>query len=112
MEIRYQISPAEAKTFDTQQLRDNFLIENLFQEGKLTMVYTHYDRMIVGGAVPTDTPLIPDDKETLKTDYFFERREAGFINIGGPAVITVDGTKYELNKLDCLYVGKGSKEVK
>lgn len=112
MEIRYQISPAEAKTFDTQQLRDNFLIENLFQEGKLTMVYTHYDRMIVGGAVPTDTPLIPDDKETLKTNYFFERREAGFINIGGPAVITVDGTKYELNKLDCLYVGKGSKEVK
>lgn len=112
MEIRYAVSPSDAKKYDTQQLRDAFLVENLFQEGKLTMVYTHYDRMIVGGAVPIDEPLIPDDKETLKTEYFFERREAGFINIGGPAVITVDGTAYELSKLDALYVGKGSKEVK
>lgn len=112
MEIRYAVSPTDAKRYDTQQLRDAFLVEDLFQEGKMKMVYSHYDRMIVGGAVPTDQPLEPDDKETLKTDYFFERREAGFINIGGDAVITVDGTSYDLGKLDALYVGKGTKELK
>ena len=112
MEIRYAVSPTDAKRYDTTQLRDAFLIEDLFQEGKIKMVYSHYDRMIVGGAVPKDQPLEPDDKETLKTDYFFERREAGFINIGGDAVITADGTSYELAKLDALYVGKGTKELK
>lgn len=112
MEIRYAVSPTDAKKYDTQQLRDAFLMEDLFQEGKLNMVYSHYDRMIVGGAIPTDQPLVPDDKETLRTDYFFERREAGFINIGGPGVITVDGTAYELSKLDALYVGKGTKDLK
>lgn len=112
METRYAVSPQDAKNYDTEQLRKSFLVEDLFQEGKLTMVYSHYDRMIVGGAVPTTASLTPEAPDTLKTEYFFERREAGFINIGGDAVITVDGTVYELGRLDALYVSKGTKDLR
>lgn len=112
MQIRQPSHPSDVKHYDTQKLRETFLVEDLFQTGSLNMAYSHYDRLIIGGAVPTNEPLVLEAAETLKTDYFFERREAGFIHIGGgEAVISVDGTAYELKKLDGLYVGRGAREV-
>ncbi|CAM3560094.1 5-dehydro-4-deoxy-D-glucuronate isomerase [Marinicrinis lubricantis] len=111
MEIRYANSPEDVKRLTTEELRERFLIEDLFVSGQLKMVYSHYDRMIVGGAMPAKEALKIEDPDTLKTEYFLERREIGFINIGGPAVIEADGVKYTLEKLDALYVGKGTKEL-
>jgi len=111
MDIRHATNPIDVKRLTTPELRERFLIEDLFQAGKLSMVYTHYDRMVIGGAVPLQESIELDNADTLKTDYFLERREVGFINIGGPAVIEADGERYELNKLDALYVGKGTKKV-
>ncbi|GGG08828.1 5-dehydro-4-deoxy-D-glucuronate isomerase [Paenibacillus abyssi] len=112
MELRHATNPTDFKAYTTERLRKDFLIENLFQEGQVSMVYTHYDRMVVGGAVPVKEPLEIEAAATLKTEYFLERREAGFLNIGeGEAVITADGETYELGKLDVLYVGKGTQKV-
>ncbi|MFC5702565.1 5-dehydro-4-deoxy-D-glucuronate isomerase [Cohnella faecalis] len=113
MEIRHSTNPSDAKKYDTAQLRHHYLIEELFVDGQIKMVYSHEDRLIVGGAKPTDEALALEAQETLKTDFFLERREIGFFNIGSSiAVITVDGEAYELGKLDTLYVGKGAKDVR
>lgn len=112
MEIRYASNPTDVKTYDGERLRKDFLVEDLFVEGEINMIYSHYDRLITGGAIPTAKPLILADKETLKTEYFLERREVGIINIAdAKGKVMVDGESYELNKRDCLYVGKGNKEV-
>ncbi|GGC83943.1 4-deoxy-L-threo-5-hexosulose-uronate ketol-isomerase [Thalassobacillus devorans] len=112
MEIRYATNPTDVKQYDTERLRSEFLVESLFVEGEINMVYSHYDRLITGGAVPTGQALKLEDKETLKTEYFLERREIGIINISeGTGKVTVDGESYQLNKRDCLYVGLGNKEV-
>jgi 4-deoxy-L-threo-5-hexosulose-uronate ketol-isomerase len=86
-------------------------LESLFEKGKLNFVYTHYDRMIIGGAMPTDIAIELPNFDILKADYFLERREMGIINVGGDGVITVDGEKFTLSKLDCLYIGKGVQKV-
>lgn len=111
MEIRYAANPVDVKSYDTQKLREQFLVEDLFQPGKIKLVYSHYDRLIIGGIMPIKEALVLSQEEALKTDYFFERREGAFINIGGPAVLTVDGENDELNKLDGLYVSRGTKQV-
>ncbi len=111
MEIRFQHSPKETSQMDTQQLRNNFLVEELMQPGKLKLVYTHYDRMIVGGAMPTSKPIILENEGELKANYFLERRELGIINVGGNGTVTADGTNYEISKLECVYLGKATKDV-
>ncbi len=111
MEIRFQNSPKETSSMDTRQLRSNFLVEQLMQPGKLVLVYSHYDRMIIGGAVPGATPLPLTNEEELKAAYFLERRELGIINVGGKGRVSADGTVYELEKLECVYLGKGTKDV-
>ncbi|MCA0991344.1 5-dehydro-4-deoxy-D-glucuronate isomerase [Pseudalkalibacillus hwajinpoensis] len=112
MEIRHATNPTDAKGYDGERLREEFLIESLFKEGEINMVYSHYDRVITGGAIPTNKPLKLEDQETLKTNYFLERREVGIINIEDTVgKVTVDGEVYELNKRDCLYVGMGNQEV-
>lgn len=112
MEIRYATNPRETKTYDTERLREEFLIEKLFVEGKLTLVYSHVDRYITGAAVPTSEPIkLEADKHDMGADYFLARREIGIINIGGKGTVTVDGTAYELETRDCLYVGLGNQEV-
>ncbi len=111
MEVRYATNPTDFKTYTTERLRKEFLIENLFQDDKLAMVYTHYDRMIVGGIVPVKQRLELEAADALKTEYFLERREIGFINIGGDGMIEVEGQSYELSRLDALYVGKGNEKV-
>jgi 4-deoxy-L-threo-5-hexosulose-uronate ketol-isomerase len=112
LEIRHSTNPADAKHYDTARLRQQYLIESLFQSDKVTMVYAHDDRMVIGGALPIKETLTLEASDILKTEYFLERREVGFINIGGEAVIEVDGERYLLSKLDTLYVGKGTKEVR
>lgn len=111
MEIRFNPSPAEYQSLCTEALRERFLIETLFQPGQLNLVYTDADRAIVGSAVPTDKPLPLVVEAELRSAFFCERRELGLLNIGGAGTVSVDGTEYKLGKLDCLYVGRGSREV-
>jgi len=111
MQLHYFPSPAETNTLGTEQLRERFLIGGLFQAGQVNAHYTDLDRMIVGSAVPQVAPLaLPGAKET-GTDYFLERREIGILNIGAAGAVRVGGTRYALNHLDCLYVGRGEKDV-
>jgi 4-deoxy-L-threo-5-hexosulose-uronate ketol-isomerase len=111
MTQRYAIGPRETAGLNTKELRNNFLIESLFVAGSVELVYTHYDRMIVGGATPTTSPLPLPCPENLKAQFFLERRELGILNIGQAGTVTVDGQVYELGEQDCLYVGKGAQEV-
>jgi 4-deoxy-L-threo-5-hexosulose-uronate ketol-isomerase len=107
----YAVHPDDYVSYNTKAIRKKFLLESLFEAGKINFVYTHYDRMIVGGAIPTDKEIELPNFPILKADYFLERREMGIINVGGNAVITVDGEKFTLSKLDCLYVGKGMQKI-
>ncbi|MDF2962128.1 MAG: KduI [Paenibacillus sp.] len=112
MEIRYATNPSDLKSYDTDRLRQDFLIENLFVPGQLNMVYSHVDRFITGGVIPTKEPIkLEADKHEMGAEYFLERREIGIINVGPKGSVTVDGTEYELDSKDGLYVGLGNKEV-
>lgn len=111
MNIRFQRSAQEMSAMNTQQQRENFLIENLMVEGTVQLTYTHYDRMIVGGAVPTSSAIALPNEDELKATYFLERREIGIINVGGKGTVTADGVAYEIDKLECVYLGKGTQEV-
>ncbi len=97
---------------DTEQLRKNFLVQNLMQEDAIQLVYTHYDRMIIGGAKPVSKTLVLPNHPELRAGYFLERRELGVINVGGPALVIADKKEFSLDKLGCLYLGKGTREVK
>ncbi|MBE4062057.1 5-dehydro-4-deoxy-D-glucuronate isomerase [Vibrio parahaemolyticus] len=112
MEIRQPIHSEHAKQLDTAGLREQFLIENMFQESQLNLTYSHIDRIIVGGAVPTDEALMLEGGKEIGVDYFLERRELGAINIGEPGLVIVDGETYEIGTREAIYVGKGAKEVK
>jgi 4-deoxy-L-threo-5-hexosulose-uronate ketol-isomerase len=98
MQIRFQQSPKETGSMDTQQLRDAFLVDQLMRDDRVTLVYSHYDRVIVGGAKPVKQKLFLDADKELRADYFLERREIGIINVGGKGKITAADTTYELNK--------------
>ena len=111
MQIYQAISQREAQGFNTQQLRDNFLIESIFQNNEITMYYTHYDRVVLGGVMPVYSEINLPTYDNLKSDYFLERREIGIINVGGDGEILVDGLTFLLSKLDALYIAKGSKSV-
>lgn len=111
MDTRYASHYDDVKKYDTKELRDHFFIEKVFEPGEITMVYSHYDRIIVAGVVPTTKPLILEGSKELGCDYFLERRELGIINIGGTETITLDGKKYEMQAKDGLYVGMGVKTV-
>jgi 4-deoxy-L-threo-5-hexosulose-uronate ketol-isomerase len=100
------------KNYTTEKIRLNFLINDLIQADKISFTYTHYDRMMVGGASPVNSTLTLETYPNLRSEYFLERRELGIINVGGAAVVTAEGKEYNLDKLDCLYVGKGVRDVK
>lgn len=111
MEIRFQNSPKETMEMNTSQLRDTFLMQGLMLEDKVKLVYSHYDRVIVGGAVPVKRALKLPNHDELKAEYFLERREIGIINVGADGVVIADGKEFALSKLDCVYLGKGTKDV-
>jgi len=111
METRYAVSPAEYARMNMAELRQNFLLENLFEPGKVNLAYAHYDRIITGGALPTDSPLPLEAAEELAAPCFLARREMGVINIGGPGSILVDGAAYAMEKYDCLYIGRWTYDI-
>ncbi len=103
--------PDDFKRYDTTTIRERFLVDKLVQPDELVNVYTHYDRMIVGGAHPVRQKLALGNYPNLLADYFLERREMGIINVAGDGEVTVDGQVFPLHKLDCLYIGKGARDV-
>jgi 4-deoxy-L-threo-5-hexosulose-uronate ketol-isomerase len=111
METRFQNSPKETASMTTRELREAFLVENLMQDDEIKLTYSHYDRVIVGGVKPVSTAVALGNPSELRADFFLERRELGIINVGGKGIVEADGTAYDLNKLDCLYLGKGIKSV-
>jgi len=111
MEIRMSASPRDAKTYTTQRLREEFLIQDLFQADEIKLVYSHIDRIITGSAVPVNQKLKLEAGSELRAAYFLERREMGVINIGGPGVICVDGKEYAVNHREGMYIGMGVKDI-
>lgn len=112
MEMRYPSHPDKVKTFTTAQLRDEFLIPTLFVDGEVKLVYSHIDRMIIGGAAPLgeSLPLAVQPKD-LGADFFLQRREIGIINVGGSGTVRVDSITYPMSQCDGLYVGMGVQDL-
>ena len=108
---RYASSPQAVKRYNTQELRDEFLIQNLMGKDKLNWVYTHYDRFMVAGVVPVEEAIELETIDPLKASYFLERRELGVINVGGLGTVVVDDIEYELDNREALYIGQGNKKV-
>jgi 4-deoxy-L-threo-5-hexosulose-uronate ketol-isomerase len=113
MDIRQPVHSEHAKTLDTASLRRHFLIERVFAPGEITLTYSQIDRIIVGGICPTAKPLefASELGRHTGTDYFLERRELGLINIGGDAVVSIDGQRNEVLAEEALYIGKGARAV-
>ncbi|MDF2484378.1 MAG: 4-deoxy-L-threo-5-hexosulose-uronate ketol-isomerase [Herbinix sp.] len=110
MELRTAVSPKDVKHYTTEQLREEFLIQNMFVPGEIKTVYSHIDRIIIGAAVPV-IPLTLNAGDEIRAKYFLERREMGIINIGGRGTVTVDETLYTLEYKDGMYIGMGSKNI-
>lgn len=110
-QLRYASNPVDAKNYDTKRLRNDFLIERLFADDVVNMVYSMYDRMIVGGAMPKAEELKLEAIPPLKADYFTTRREIGVFNVGGSGYIMVGKEKFKLNFKEALYIGRGDREV-
>lgn len=111
MRVLYGASPADIAAMNTDRLRAEFLIEDLFSPGELVFVYTHVDRMILGGAVPLGEPLAFGDGKDVGTDLFFTAREMGIANLGGAGSVTIDGTRHAVANRDIVYVGRGARSV-
>lgn len=112
MNVQHSPNIEDFKRMGAEQVRSNFLLQELFQPSKCELVYWDVDRTIVGSAVPVDGPLKLDaPRELLAADFFCERREAGVMNLGGDGTITTDGKAWEVKKCDTLYIGRGTKEV-
>jgi 4-deoxy-L-threo-5-hexosulose-uronate ketol-isomerase len=109
--VKFSPRPEDVQSLTTEQLRRDFLIENLFTDDKISFTFTDLDRMAAGGVSPGATPVGLENHKETGADYFLERRELGVINVGGPGVIKVDGKVFELGHTDCLYVATGSKIV-
>lgn len=111
MEQRYGAGPDQIDGMNTSQLRESFMVERLFTPGQISFAYTHFDRMIVGGAVPEEKALGFGDGKDVGTNLFFDAREMGIANLGSAGWIEVDGTRYDLANRDVLYIGRGAETV-
>jgi 4-deoxy-L-threo-5-hexosulose-uronate ketol-isomerase len=110
-ELRYAAHPEDAKHYTTERLRKDFLIEKLFAANEVNMVYSMYDRMVVGGAMPVDEALHLETFEHLKQPSFLCSRELGIYNVGGKGKVKVGDTVFELDYKEALYLGRGEREV-
>ena len=110
-ELRYAAHPQDAKSYDTKRLRNDFLIEKLFATDEVNMVYTMYDRLVVGGAMPVNERLHLETIDPLKQPVFLQSREFGTFNVGGKGIVYVGDEKFELDYKEALYLGSGSREV-
>ena len=110
-EIRYAAHPEDAKAYDTQRLRRDFLIEKLFAKDEVNMVYSMYDRMVVGGAMPVGEELVLEAIDPLKAPFFTTRREVGIFNVGGSGTVRVGDEAFDLDYKEALYIGRGDRNV-
>lgn len=110
-EVRFANNPLDFRSYDTGRIRHEFLIRDIMVQGKIKMVYTHYDRLIIGGAVPAGSPIGLDNIDPLKAEYFLQRREIGIINVGNAGIVEVDGEPYNLNTKEGIYIGRENKSV-
>lgn len=111
MNQRHAASPKEVAKMNTQEIRENFLIDDLMQENKFSLTYSHYDRVIIGSVVPLSQGMELPNFPNLRSEYFLERRELGIINIGGPGQVLADGVSFDVTKLDAVYIGMGTKKL-
>ena len=115
MDIRYSVNQRDFKRYTTDEIRDEFLITDLFKADEVTAVYSHVDRMVTLGCMPVNETVSIDKGidcwKNFGTHFFLERREIGIFNIGEPGVITADGVEYKMGHEDCLYITMGTKEV-
>ena len=111
MKLLHMADPVRYGRMTTAELRETFLLEGMFVPGALHLAYIDLDRTVAGGAVPTVAPLHLETEAELRAEFFLERRELGVLNVGGSGSVEVDGKVYALDKLDCLYVGRGSRSV-
>ncbi|MBO4993947.1 MAG: 5-dehydro-4-deoxy-D-glucuronate isomerase [Alistipes sp.] len=110
-EVRYAAHPRDAKGYDTARLREDFLIEKIFAADEVNMVYSMYDRMVVGGAMPVNEGLRLEAIDPLKAEHFLSRRELGIFNVGGKGRVKVGEESFELDFKEALYLGAGEREV-
>lgn len=111
LNIRYNNHPLDSKNYDTETLRERYLIEEIFKKDEILFTYAHHDRIIAGGIMPVDQAVSLPVTKDLGTDFFLERRELGVINIGGDGYIILDGKKYDMISRDGMYIGQGIKNV-
>ena len=109
--VRQPSNSQDAKHYTTERLREEYLIEKIFEADEAVFTYSHFDRIIAGGVMPVHKAVELTGSKEMAAQYFLERREMGCINIGGKGAITVDGQTYDLNQYDGLYVGMGAKEI-
>lgn len=108
---RYATHPEQIPGMTTAQVRERFLIDDVFMAGEVRLTYTHHDRIVLGGAVPAGSELALTGYPEIRSDYFLEHREVGIVNVGGPGTVTADGVVYELATGACLYLGRGIRDV-
>ncbi len=111
METRHSADKIRYRTMSNQELRDSFVVDNLFTPDTVPLTYSDIDRGVIGSAVPVKSSLTIPMHKDLASDYFCQRREVGVINIGGDGSVLVDGKSYAMTKLDSLYIGRGVKEI-
>lgn len=109
--LRHATHPSDCKSYDTSRLRETFLIEDLFKENSISVVYSMYDRLVIGGANPVSQDVKLETFPSLRSDNFLDRRELGIINVGAESAVTVDGQQFILAPKEALYIGMGAKEV-
>ncbi|MDE7150688.1 MAG: 5-dehydro-4-deoxy-D-glucuronate isomerase, partial [Candidatus Amulumruptor sp.] len=109
--VQHACHPDDAKKYDTNQLREHFMMPVVMEQDKINLTYSLYDRLVFGGVVPVTKTMTLETIDPLKAEYFLERRELGVINTGGDGIVSVDGKDYELHFKDALYVGRGNKNV-
>jgi len=112
IETRYAADPVRFARMTSAEIRENFLVEGLFVAGEIRLVYSYIDRVIVGSAVPVNEPLALEASKELASDYFAQRREIGVMNIGEIGTVSVDEETFQLGRMDVLYIGRGSKDVR
>lgn len=111
MEVRHATHPEQVRGFDTQALRERYLVEGLFADDAANAVYTHHDRVVLIGVKPVTQEVALPTFPEIRSSFFFEHREAGIVNIGGAGTVSVDGAIYELATGSCIYIGRGALDV-
>jgi len=111
MEQRYATNPAQVPGMTTDELRAAYLVPELFVPGEIRVVYTHHDRVVLGGVTPAGAELALPGYPEIRSDYFLQHREVGIVNVGGRGTVTADGQVYDLQDGACLYLGRGVRDI-